>query len=544
MIQLTFTTWARLEPNASDPDMSPGLVAEVADPLWFLARQWQLGELQGEDAATPATVHVSAEVGVPNRARFGGGGPVAAYDPTTTPLDLLAEREPAPAGVPVVLAAEASLMLAEELGTGAAATAVLDALRVAFPLPVLTPAETAELAPSSAELLVALDGTAFDGVAVVRAQPADVPAAAAGPALDAAIAAVGPWVDLHLAPTSAWVPDQLGATVELGIPATGGQVALRAERPAGEQLGWWSFDRTNAALGAGTTVTALATHPLPATTVPMAGAPAARYWEMEDAAVDLGAVGVAPSELARLVVLEYLLVYGNDMVVVPLEVPYGCRVAVTKVEVVDNFGGRTVVPTAASLTGGQFRMWSVTGDDGALLVPPLALTTLNGPALEEVLVARDEQANVAWLIESLGTDPAGSPVDLRGLPAPAPPPPSIPDAYGTPRPPWRWKLTDAVPPTWHPLLPTAATDGRTRLVAGTVAGVPAAPPRSRLLAELPAQGLPLAIVPAEGLRLRRRAEATRWIDGSRHAWIARDRRAGTGDAGSGMVFDTLTKPDD
>ena len=29
------------------------LRAEVRDPLWFLTRQWQFGELQGEDAGSP-----------------------------------------------------------------------------------------------------------------------------------------------------------------------------------------------------------------------------------------------------------------------------------------------------------------------------------------------------------------------------------------------------------------------------------------------------------------------------------------------------------
>jgi hypothetical protein len=32
-------------------DLKHSLAAQVRDPLWFLARQWQLGEFRGEDAA-------------------------------------------------------------------------------------------------------------------------------------------------------------------------------------------------------------------------------------------------------------------------------------------------------------------------------------------------------------------------------------------------------------------------------------------------------------------------------------------------------------
>ena len=45
--------WNRLEgrPRAAEFDRS--LRAEVRDPLWFLTRQWQFGEFQGEDAGSP-----------------------------------------------------------------------------------------------------------------------------------------------------------------------------------------------------------------------------------------------------------------------------------------------------------------------------------------------------------------------------------------------------------------------------------------------------------------------------------------------------------
>lgn len=43
----------RLEASTRGTDLLPGLHARVHDPLWLLARQWQLGELDGQDAGTP-----------------------------------------------------------------------------------------------------------------------------------------------------------------------------------------------------------------------------------------------------------------------------------------------------------------------------------------------------------------------------------------------------------------------------------------------------------------------------------------------------------
>ncbi len=50
----------RLEPLADEADADLGLRAEVADPVWALARQWQLGEHQGENAASPVSYRISA----------------------------------------------------------------------------------------------------------------------------------------------------------------------------------------------------------------------------------------------------------------------------------------------------------------------------------------------------------------------------------------------------------------------------------------------------------------------------------------------------
>lgn len=48
----------RLVPIDTSPNLLEGLEARVKDPLWFLARQWQTGEFEGEDGGRVAQVQV------------------------------------------------------------------------------------------------------------------------------------------------------------------------------------------------------------------------------------------------------------------------------------------------------------------------------------------------------------------------------------------------------------------------------------------------------------------------------------------------------
>src|SRR5690349_15893640 len=57
----SITSWTRLEPHTRSDDLSAGLEARVHDPLWFLARQWQLGELTGEDGGTPLSASIAVQ---------------------------------------------------------------------------------------------------------------------------------------------------------------------------------------------------------------------------------------------------------------------------------------------------------------------------------------------------------------------------------------------------------------------------------------------------------------------------------------------------
>lgn len=54
-----FDTWQRIEPRCRQNNFARGIQARTADPLWMLARQWQMGEFQAEDAGSPIEVELS-----------------------------------------------------------------------------------------------------------------------------------------------------------------------------------------------------------------------------------------------------------------------------------------------------------------------------------------------------------------------------------------------------------------------------------------------------------------------------------------------------
>ena len=92
----SITTWTRLEPRPREGSMQRSLQAQVRDPLWFLARQWQVAEFLGDDAGSP----VQATLGVEQRSittyRPGPDDAKTVALDTKLPAEVHVEREDVP----------------------------------------------------------------------------------------------------------------------------------------------------------------------------------------------------------------------------------------------------------------------------------------------------------------------------------------------------------------------------------------------------------------------------------------------------------------
>src|SRR5512134_2770691 len=94
----SITSWVRLEPRCRDDDMTGAVQARIYDPLWMLARQWQAGEFQGEDAGSPVVARWRGD-SAPITRYFAGAikkdASISAprYDAGGMPLEALVERQ-------------------------------------------------------------------------------------------------------------------------------------------------------------------------------------------------------------------------------------------------------------------------------------------------------------------------------------------------------------------------------------------------------------------------------------------------------------------
>ena len=95
----SITAWTRLESQPFRSGVDEGLAARVYDPLWLLARQWQVGEFLAEDAGTPVSVRVRLERLALSRYLAApmpdyGHAEGRPYDQRVMPLETLVEQEP------------------------------------------------------------------------------------------------------------------------------------------------------------------------------------------------------------------------------------------------------------------------------------------------------------------------------------------------------------------------------------------------------------------------------------------------------------------
>jgi len=182
-------------------------------------------------------------------------------------------------------------------------------------------------------------------------------------------------------------------------------------------------------------------------------------------------------------------------------------------------------------------------------LPPALGRSLQGAALEEVLFMRDEMANVAWAIERRIETPIETVIPRTESPRPAAAGDNgEPTGAANALP--RYLLASAVPAHWIPLLPVqialASGASESRLRRGAVLQ----PDGSKIVHTAQGEVLRFARevllydeeIPREGIRVERRRQMARWLDGSTWVWTAYRKQVGRGEGASGLRFDSLETP--
>jgi len=565
----SITSWIRLEPRCRDDDLREAVQARIYDPLWLLARQWQTGEFQGEDTGTPVIARWRAVSAPLTRYQAGAVAPntqisAARYDVRAMPLETLVERHP------LAQSGEGSVRLAVESG--------LHFLRMLDAQPLSRNYRQAFLAQCLLQPLVDSEHAALDAETLAyctlmagRAPDARRLAAAARTDRAGLLArvdvaqgdraeverALDDWLaqcaELFQHPqgdaVDAWSAQRLEYAFSVSGAPGGAETPLTATQYAEGHLDWHSVDvdfeiNLGAVQDQASTPLVRAVIPAP---VSFRGAPAQRFWEMEDAAIDYGLLPAGPGDLPHLLLSEFATGFGNDWYVIPIELDVGTLTRTRSLVVTDSFGVQHLI-APVNRPGSPASGWSMyelspiqragglahRPESNLFFLAPSLLRTLDSRALEDVLFMRDEMANIAWAVEQVIEGPVEQRVTVGARADPPRTALEQPDAVP------RYRLATPVPENWIPLLPQRV-ENSLRLVRAAMLN----PDGSNTMREAQGQLLNaqarLALfdeeIPRAGVRVTRQFERTRWIDGRTLLWVGLRKQVGRGEGSSALRFD-------
>lgn len=585
-LQPAVISYSRLEPvNLSSGDLAPGLEVRIADPLWMVGRQWQFEELRGEDGGSPVVAQVNAERGPVTRFHPGSplGRPNVADESVdvapATPIEVAVEAE-APAVLPERVRAQLGLQLlrlTREAGLPPTILATVEQAFVAeWQFEGVLDAEVDPVGAARRRVSAGRIPDAAAAVAALRSSGGELPAsvsAAAGTSprrttLKAVLASWLIYAEEYVAvPTgSSWDPHRLEYSFAVQATLSTGDVVLRSDEYVGGTVDWYSFDAASAPdLGAPAAPVPpeIVKQTLVPTPVKYAGMPNDRLWAFEDANVYLGGLKAGSSDLARLALVEFSLVFGNDWFLLPFQMNYGDVARVHSLQVIDSFGKNIDIAPSREVSRPGWTVFQNTPVDDPsgladiFVLPATLRHTLEGPPLEEVALFRDEMANLVWGVERIVQGKSGEPVrrglvESRSLRQELPG--DLDDAAIV------YRLMTPVPDHWIPFvsvplkgvpLDRFATELERRPMVRFLpdATIEVVHPDGVLLRVAPGGDLAtdrLRVaeeeVPRDGVVVTRRYQLARTTGGGTVLWVGRRKEAGQGEGSSGLKFDTALPP--
>jgi hypothetical protein len=579
----SITSWVRLEPRCRDTTMREGIRARVYDPLWLLARQWQVGEFEGEDAGSPVQARWRGHSAAVTRLHAGTatpGQPVRAqrYDAAALPLEAVVERRSVRAAGPfdttssIRLAAESGLHFLRLLGAQQMSRSYRRDFITRFALEGATDSERLALDGETLDYWDLMAGRVPDGRLLVEAWraadgqrlplPAE-PAVAAGDRAEVN-AAIDAWLayydSLFSEPadgSDAWQRERMEYAFSLGA----GETTLTAAEYHGGHLDWHSVDvdpalQLGAAQDNASADVVRTVMPAP---VSFRGAPAQRFWEFEDARVDFGLLPAGPGDLPHLLLSDFATNYGNDWYVIPIDLAVGTLTRTRSLVVSDTFGVQTLIKPHNADGPSAFSMYSLatlrrppppdtvaaavftrsTPVANLFYLAPSLFRSIDSTPRDEVLLLRDEMANMAWAVERLMQGRVEQRIDLAVA---AQSTTNAADGAGSSTPVYR--LATDVPENWVPLIAQRqpAPDNSLRLVRARLLRADGSN-AARIARGAILSGPPLKLydeeLPREGARIVRGYQCTRWIGGQTVLWLALRKSVGRGEGASGLRFDGI-----
>ena len=607
-----FRAWNRLEPRARKNEFEDTLKCEVHDPLWMLTRQWQFGEFQGED--TGSAIFAKIKMQTTRIARYKSSTGEGETYSDHIPLETKVESEsPVQDYHASVKAASWFMKLLKkqfaESGIVFDHNAYLQHLKtlfaISFPEIPVAPDDHQETVNKLYNIvneqlngfLATYGNQWFDGVKLYRHYKLAVPVAGDATvlanthlaAIQGAINEFIPWFKKTYEPDhntngkGAWLNNQMEYQFGVSFPEVDKpNTVLKAEEYYNGDLEWFSFDaapaneQTDGLSGTATPDESGLISEKILTVIPtlakFGGMPNPRWWQFEDGNIDLGNVDADTTDISKLIVSEYALVYGNNWLVVPYSIPVGSLTTIPAIVITDVFGQRSLIEPSVQGSSDNWSAWGMFNlstrhsendnnvpADTRLFLPPCVVKTQESEPIEEIHFIRDEMANMVWAIETRLDSQTGISVEgftaanaLKSAMELIEPPVGaiLPDETAK----FKYELENTVPENWIPFIPTHIP-GQFRAIRLQRASMPrwfkneysAVRPITRLLREGIDESdnavAPMFVneeeVPRAGARVTSTFQRTRWYDGKIINWLGKRKTLGRGEGSSGLQFDSL-----
>jgi len=493
---INFDSYARLEPYPNDRNIEAGFAAALHDPVWFLARQWQMGEHQGENASSPVLAHYTLTQSPIQ-------GVDAGFDPKRIPAEAIVESELGDWWT-----------MGRRIRTGkrlSAAPAVQGHSELQFADP-----------PPPYENFTGQ----FDGRAIWYAR------GQLGIA-DAAFGADAP-------PTESrpdWDSQNLIYQQDEPRAFYTRDDALQVNQHRGGQMDWYSVDGSARAEPAAPGPETRARDVIP-TALHYPGAPSTRWWQIEDAEVDFGGYPPDSAHVPTAILTELIFSHSDDWFLFPVTATAGHVALLDDMTVTDAFGRSYASADPKWQTGLRppqgWTVFKTTGlSDAALVLWHVAELPLESNVIERVQVGLDEQSNLLWAVERaldsretsfvMDVD-AANPKLNAGKPA----------GDATKPREYAYVPSVGVAPHWHPYDLDDQAPQRVlvqRGLADLSHRTPVSMPHPR--AEVLFAGQPdnpqlhriaPAAIPSNGIEIERRWMLARAIDGQPVLWVQRQRK--------------------
>jgi hypothetical protein len=430
-----FFALVRLEPRSRLRDFSEGVAAKTADPLWMLARQWQMGELKADNAGSPLKVELTYRTQAVEVLQKGNVDEVEQLN--GTPVETMIEREifPMTWRERVRIGQEFERRARQTLGQRA--TALIDLYRKEYGIKPPPAKQWIETDHETRRFIRLMTDKVIDGKKLLDSRtnptPIDLPSGIGRDEVEELFSQLKTWrAALYSEPAesshgNAWASNQLAYRFELNPPPSDGGAAkthLVAEDYRSGDFDWYSVNGKTKLRGPWVDV------PEPikayATRITIGGT-SLRWWAFEDAKTDFGDLDVGTPDLAKMLLMEFVFAHGDDWFSVPLPVEVGQLTQISGLKVYNVFGEDPIeIPSARHHGGDPLQRWEVftiagegeydePGIGDCLYVPRVSIYREESPPLEEVRFLRDEGANMVWGVEHLLPNGLGRPV--RGFEA-------------------------------------------------------------------------------------------------------------------------------